>query len=239
MKKKLRKNQTRREDKRSKVRKLGVQSLEARKLMAADIGLADGFISIYGSDGPDNVNVELEGDQIVVSMTAPGCAVEQSRFAADEVQGLFFTGGAGDDVFLNETNLPAIVIGGAGRDIVMSGSGADVISGGDGDDVLISSSAIDIVFGGAGQNVMIPDAAPIVSEDPVSEDPVSEDPVSEDPVSEDPVSEDPVSEDPVSEDPVSEDPVSEDPVSEDPVSEDPVSSNEEEILVERIGQPGR
>ena len=62
-------------------RKLGLQSLEDRRLLAADVGFSDGFIQILGSEADDAVESYREGDSIVVTVSdeGPGILEEDQK----------------------------------------------------------------------------------------------------------------------------------------------------------------
>lgn len=66
---------------------------------------------------------------------------------------------AGDDV-IDASGVPAdtaalTLVGNAGDDIIIGGSGADTILGGDGDDVLLGGPGADVLDGGSGDDILI------------------------------------------------------------------------------------
>src|SRR5690348_2282072 len=111
----------------TKRRKLGVKALEQRALLAADIGVAEGFVTIEGSDDADVAEVHIDGDHLVIEVGVANSAgevtdVHSESLLLSDVHGIFFRGGAGDDVFVNETGINSIAIGGSGNDVLVGGS---------------------------------------------------------------------------------------------------------------------
>ncbi len=96
-----------------KARKLALQPLEARKMLAADIGFSDGWIHVSGTEQDDLVEMYEQDGQIVVSALerdATGATVDKNDavFDAGEVVGVFFEGNAGNDVFVNDTDVRVV-----------------------------------------------------------------------------------------------------------------------------------
>lgn len=63
---------------------------------------------------------------------------------------IFFDGNAGDDVFVNLTDLGSTVNGGTGDDVIRGGAGVDFLFGNEGDDLILGAGGNDRLFGGAG-----------------------------------------------------------------------------------------
>ena len=135
----------------SNARRLGMLKLEDRRLLAADIGLVDGFVQITGSEGDDAVEAYVVEDQLVIGTTSAeadgSSANSEQTFPAADVRGLLFDGRGGDDVFSNDTGLKSIAIGGAGNDVLIGGTGNDVLDGGAGDDILYGKEGADVLLG--------------------------------------------------------------------------------------------
>ena len=89
----------------------------------------DGELRIDGDNGEDTVHVSLNGDQIV--LVANNSAFE---FERDLVTSIRFRGFDGNDIFINETDIPSLVFGGAGDDMLYGGMDVDVIFGEAGND---------------------------------------------------------------------------------------------------------
>ncbi len=178
-------------------RRLGIQTLESRRLMAGDIGLVDGYLAVTGTELNDAVEVFADADQIVVSTAQYGedgaiMTTSRQSFERDGIRGIYLDGGSGDDVLVNDTDLPAIISGGVGDDVLVGGSSRDVLHGGPGNDVLLGEH--DTLLGGGGDNVLIMAAqseeeVPDVVGDTPIEDAVANDTVAEKLVVEDPVTE--------------------------------------------------
>src|SRR5262245_66343015 len=128
-----------------------VEALELREMPA--IALNAGVLSIVGSDQADMARVtyddrgtlNIRDDRIRVTLEQPGAASTAVYNLYRQVQSqplvrweqavtrITFTGGAGDDTFVNNTILPAEADGGSGNDVLTGGTGSDVLTGGAGD----------------------------------------------------------------------------------------------------------
>jgi hypothetical protein len=132
-----------------KSRKLNLESLESRELMAADIGLnvSTGTLIINGSDRPDVAVVQQVYDTVVVS-TGDGYSTSQRAFSAGQVRRIAFVGRSGDDFFSNASNISSVAWGGAGNDRLVGGTGRDWLMGEAGVDFLFGQEGNDILSGG-------------------------------------------------------------------------------------------
>ncbi|MCO6459347.1 MAG: hypothetical protein J5I93_28895 [Pirellulaceae bacterium] len=138
----------------------GWEVLQQRRLLAADISLDDGYIRIEGTDDVDAVEVWQENDQLVVDAGQYGpdgslLDHQQATFAASQVRGIYFDGKGGDDLFVNDTDRPAIALGGGGNDILIGGPTRDTMLGNLGDDFLAPRSSGDLALGSAGDNAVL------------------------------------------------------------------------------------
>lgn len=179
-------------------RRLGIQTLESRRLMAGDIGLSDGYLAVTGTELNDATEVFADADQIVVSTAQYGTdgeIVESHRqsFEREGIRGIYLSGGAGDDVLVNDTDLPAIISGDVGDDVLIGGNSSDVLHGGPGNDVLLGGH--DTMLGGGGDNAFIMTAqseeeGPDVVKDAPVEDAIADDTAAADTAAADVVAED-------------------------------------------------
>ncbi len=161
-------------------KRLMVQSLEKRQLMAADIGLVDGFVAIQGTEMDDIAEVYCESESVIVKLSTRGADGEltskSETFDKSEVEGIVFQAGDGDDLFVNDTDIDSITRSGGGNDTVFGGGGNDILAMGSGNDIALGGGGDDVILGGPGDNVVIPTA----EEEPVAENPVDEEPVIDD-----------------------------------------------------------
>ena len=127
-----------------------VEALEARALLAAVVTADDGVLRIEGDGDRDRVEVtESSAGDLLVTVRENG--VERTEaFAAGDVERIVFSGGAGDDVFRNDTAVAAFARGGAGDDRLVGGAAADRLFGGGGDDLLLGRGGDDVLAGGSG-----------------------------------------------------------------------------------------
>lgn len=91
--------------------RLEVEPLEDRELLAANVALTAGLLTINGTPRNDAVTVSLAGDRIRVDMT--GVATLSRTFNLTEVDSITFNGRGGFDRFANSTGLPSRFNGGA------------------------------------------------------------------------------------------------------------------------------
>jgi hypothetical protein len=131
---------------------------------APSASVANGTLTITGSDGPDAVQIGLAVDpQTLLVELAPGTtalAFNRSTFNTISV-----SLGSGDDTFSVSTangdfNDEALTVdlgngddaatGGSGNDLLIGGNGADRILGGAGVDVTVGGNGDDFVDGGRG-----------------------------------------------------------------------------------------
>lgn len=98
------------------------------------ISLQGGVLAIIAPDGGEHgVSVSAAPGAIVGTLDGASAA-----FPVAAVQSLFLAGGSGDDVIQNVTNLPAVLLGGRGRDTLFTGTGSDFADPGPGRDVVYS-----------------------------------------------------------------------------------------------------
>ncbi len=121
-------------------RQLSLESLDARQMMAADVAVAleDGVLHITGTDQADVVEIRTAGDSDKVRILVAG--QERHTFERRDVAKVRFLGGAGNDVFVNRSDIPAEAFGGDGDDWLVGGSARDLLDGGAGEDTLIGNS---------------------------------------------------------------------------------------------------
>ena len=131
-------------------RKLGFQTLEQKRLLAADVSLSDsGKLSIQGDDTANDVIIFRNADQVVVD--ADG---ERSSFSADLVKSIYFRGRDGDDVVVNDTDIPTKMFGNNGNDRLVGGSDVDDLRGGPGNDELSGRGGDDELHGDHGNDTL-------------------------------------------------------------------------------------
>ncbi len=136
-------------------RKLYLESLENRRLLAGSIDLLGNAIFINGTGDNDAVQVTtLQNGDISVSLSH-GNETHTQSFSANAVQSIIFIGGDGDDSFQNSTGLRSIALGQNGNDTLIGGSDRDIFLGGAGNDLLIGGAGNDNLLGGSGNDAII------------------------------------------------------------------------------------
>ena len=124
--------------------------LEDRRLLAVTANLV-GSELVIGGDAQDNtVVVQQLGSNLQVNVA------NQGGFSFDfgSVSLLRFVGRAGNDVFINRTDIDTIASGNGGNDRISSGGGNDRLFGNEGDDVLSSSGGQNLLNGFSGNDLI-------------------------------------------------------------------------------------
>ena len=144
---------------------LGERCMPAALEVIPSAHLINGRVEIFGTDYADRkdiVGVSQVGNNVVVSLVKTDLAGNvlfqgQRSFPLSQVtSGIFFTGKAGPDTFVNNTALGASVLGGDGNDLLIGGEGRDLIFGGNGNDSLQDFGGTgNSLIGGAGQRLAV------------------------------------------------------------------------------------
>ena len=116
-----------------------------------------GLLSVFGDSLDDTIVMSRDAaGQILVNggnVSITGGTPTVANTALIQV----FGQGGNDTITLDESNgaLPAAqLFGGAGKDVLTGGSGADLLFGGAGNDTLLGKGGNDLLFGGAGNDVL-------------------------------------------------------------------------------------
>ena len=124
-----------------------------------------GSDTMYGGFGNDTFYVEYEGDT-VVELIAEGTDTVYTTLTnymlSDHVENLSYWGAGDPDLNFTGSNVPNLIAGRGGDDI-MDGQGgpdelygeggSDVLHGGSGDDLLVGGSGADVLCGGTGSDL--------------------------------------------------------------------------------------
>lgn len=129
-----------------------VERLESRLVPSVTAAVVGGVLTVQGTPGKDNVKVAVDdqtGELVVRSYAA-----EVGRFAPAAVTGIRIDGGDGRDVLAVDPRVavPAVVVGGAGGDILRGGGGTTTLDGGEGPDKLRAGDGATTLLGDGGRN---------------------------------------------------------------------------------------
>ena len=155
-----------------RARRLSLQPLQSRQLMAGDIDFNSntGVLTITGEGFNDQVEVRVEGDEVEVELQSQRSNGSFDRSRQDEdiedVRQIVFNGFGGDDSFditqgtldsgLSVANIDIVFNAGAGNDTMNNNSSIRSLAyGGDGNDSLIGGKARDFIFGEAGRDELL------------------------------------------------------------------------------------
>ena len=115
------------------------QQLQDREIMV---------LVIEGTMEDDLVSVRrISGNRVRVIFNG-----ESGIYSANAFQRIRFLGRAGDDSFMNQTNISSAIYGHTGNDILLGGNGNNWIQGGDGDDRIFGGDRNDLLQGRAGND---------------------------------------------------------------------------------------
>lgn len=135
-------------------RKLLLESLEKRDLMAVDIPQVVGKRLVVTADHLDtHVEVRQVGSEVIIRDVGTN---QTWNYASSLVASVDFVGGNGNDRFINDiTSLPVRAFGGKGNDYLQGNDGADYLDGGGDDDVIIGGGGNDTLVGSAGDDLIL------------------------------------------------------------------------------------
>jgi len=109
------------------------------------ISIKDGQLRIVRRD-----NVKVTANETTVTVMINDEILEYDRSLI--TRGIFYSGTDGNDIFINNSDLKAVVRGRAGDDFLQGGSGIDEIKGGDGNDTIFGGDGEDSIRGGEGDD---------------------------------------------------------------------------------------
>lgn len=124
----------------------GVDCLEGRQLLSVATGLRQGVLIIAGDRTADVVAVTEDHGRVEVHGRVNRGS--PASFAIRDVRKIVFLGGAGNDIFVDNTPIAVTALGGVGNDVLIGGAGRDDLRGEAGDDSLFGRSGDDHLDGG-------------------------------------------------------------------------------------------
>lgn len=134
--------------------------LDTRVLPTAGVSasLANGILTVVGTNGPDQITLDVSGPSRFRRMWNPGAVTVEGvgSYALNQVAAIVIYGGSGDDVIqVNDQGrlaAPVFIDAGNGNDVVAGGLGMEYISGGAGNDIVGTFNPADAIDGGTGLN---------------------------------------------------------------------------------------
>jgi hypothetical protein len=136
------------------------EPLEVRQLMAVDVGVAAGVLTITGTNDPETIAInpaitspyETATRWSVSAKDKFGVVTNTTIDNVSSITKIVVNGNAGDDTIRISDWIytAARIDGGAGNDYIAGGGGADNIVAGDGADSVYGQSGNDIIDGGDG-----------------------------------------------------------------------------------------
>ncbi|MCH2203958.1 MAG: PKD domain-containing protein, partial [Fuerstiella sp.] len=132
----------------------GERTVSQSTFYVTGVGLANGVLSIVGTEAADTVVVSIDENEISVSASLDEPAPSVQSFATEDIQQISFTGFSGDDTFITEGEYPIDmhVFGGPGDDFLVTGSGEDVVTDLNGNNDIRTSYGDDTILTGPGND---------------------------------------------------------------------------------------
>ncbi|MEL6110928.1 MAG: hypothetical protein AAFU85_33395, partial [Planctomycetota bacterium] len=167
------------------MKRLSVQALESRRLLAGDVAMVESTLHIEGTSQNDIAEVYVADDSIVVKLQSSGddgesVEPQEQTFPADQVDRIVFEAFSGDDLLINDTPVDSVMRAGGGNDTLMGGEGNDILVAGAGDDLVLGGGGDDLLLGGVGTDLLIEsspddgDDDPVTNDDPLVDDSIDE-----------------------------------------------------------------
>ena len=88
-------------------------------------------------------------------MNTDGFSLDWDNLPPD-LSRIIFNAGNGNDLLVNDSDIPVIARGGNGDDLLLGGSDNDVLGGGMGNDLLLGGGGEDLLLAGPGDDVVRP-----------------------------------------------------------------------------------
>lgn len=144
-------------------KKLNYGALENRCLLANSVFFLDSVTStlhiragetdVADAVYSNEIDFTIDAAQNELVVNEPGG--EAQRFPVADVERISYRGTPGDDLFTNNTDIPARVVGFAGDDVITSGGGDDVVIAANGNDTVFPGNGDDYVAGGQGDDQIL------------------------------------------------------------------------------------
>lgn len=131
------------------VRNVLVETMEARRMLAADATLAGGLLTITGTGAADVIQITKSGSKLKVDLGAT-----DKEFNYSDVNAIVANLFGNNDILLTgeDVNKPMNVYGGSGNDVIVTGGGDDNVFGEGGNDWMNVNGGDDVMDGGSGND---------------------------------------------------------------------------------------
>lgn len=120
---------------------------------AGSVSLEAGVLYLTPPDGGSSTQLFRQGANVLLVTSWAGV----QTFAARDVQFVAYFGGAGDDTFVNNTNVREVGYGGLGGNDTLTGGNSSFtfLKGGGGNDVLVGRAKVNDLAGQSGADVLV------------------------------------------------------------------------------------
>lgn len=148
-------------------RRLGIERLESRQLMAVGAEMTSGILEIEGTENADVISIDTAfysmagtgtiptlqlATQVTIRDRTTNELILQQRFDPLAIQDIVVWSLGGNDKVTNNTNITSSIEGGAGHDELFGGGNIDHLFGGEGHDDLYGRGGNDSLSGNGGND---------------------------------------------------------------------------------------
>jgi hypothetical protein len=128
-----------------------LEHLEDREVPAVTAVLNGNILFLQGTIQSDFVRISVTNNLLLVTQagTSPVRVFNRAN-----VSQIIFTGAGGNDVFVNDSLVPAMAFGGLGNDLLVSLASQSQMLGGRGNDLIFGGQGVQMI-GGAGVNGIV------------------------------------------------------------------------------------
>jgi Ca2+-binding RTX toxin-like protein len=132
-------------------RRLFLEQLEGRRVMAVTASVTSGVLSVVGTTGDDSIVVDIDSGNVRVRDHGIDVSISGAHTAGD-VNSAYITADNGNDIVTIDSSFgarSAWIFGQAGNDVLTGGSGDDHLDGGSGNDAMPGNSGNDYLVADA------------------------------------------------------------------------------------------
>jgi Ca2+-binding RTX toxin-like protein len=127
-------------------------------MLTQSTALQGGILTVSGSANNDKLRLFMQGSSVAVENTTIGGSEYTVTYAGPITRIVVLGGDGNDHIDGTAMTIPMEVYGGDGKDLIETGSGADVIVGGGDDDRVAGNGGRDLLIGGRGKDRLLGDA---------------------------------------------------------------------------------
>jgi len=128
-----------------------LEHLEDREVPAVTAVLNGGILLLQGTNQSDFVRISVNNNLLLVTQAGSS---PLRLFNRANVSQIIFIGAGGNDVFVNDSLIPAVAFGGLGNDLLVSLASPSQMLGGRGNDLIVGGQGGQMLGGGGGNDII-------------------------------------------------------------------------------------